>query len=131
MYQAKTKDAGVAVVADALTVVVKAVAAQAVVMLASLLAVDVVAQTIAQQQASAPAMIVDTKAKVLASHVIHQVSQKTVLVVNHIRASAVTVQLQAVVVQVVVKAAQRVALIAVAKVVQTAATVVKTRNTAP
>lgn len=120
-----------AVVADALTVVVKAVAAQAVVMLASLLAVDVVAQTIAQQQASAPAMIVDTKAKVLASHVIHQVSQKTVLVVNHIRASAVTVQLQAVVVQVVVKAAQRVALIAVAKVVHTAATVVKTRNTAP
>ena len=89
-------------------------------------------------------MTADTKAKVLARHVIRQVSQKTVQVASRIRASALVAQAVAtvtvfhvvsvrqlvVVVQVAAKAARQIVLTAAVKVVQTVATVVKTHNIA-
>ena len=131
----------VAVVADVLTaaVTVKAVVVQLVAMPEKLAVAvrAVVAQAIAQQQVNAPA----TTAVIKANHVIHLVSQVSVQVASRIKASVlvqaavtalayhvVSVRQPVAVVQVAAKVVQLVVLTAVVKVVQTAATVVTTRN---
>ena len=139
MYRAKTKVMVVAVVADAqvAAVKVKAVVAQVVAIKAILLML-VVVQATANRLVNALAMT----AVIKVSHVIHLVNQMSVQVASRIKASAlvllavvialafhaVSVLQRVVVVQVAAKVAQRIALTAVVKVVQQAATVVETRN---
>src|SRR5699024_325752 len=113
MYRAKTKVMVVAVVADALTAVVKAVVVMQVV------------QTAARRLVNAPAMTAVIKASQVSAQVANPIkaNAQARLAVVTVPAHHAAIALQPVaVVQVAAKVAQRIALTAVVKVVQQAAT---------
>ena len=131
MYRAKTKVMVVAVVADALTAVVKAVVVMQVVQTAAAMVKAVVAQATARRLVNAPAMTAVIKASQVSAQVANPIkaNAQARLAVVTVPAHHAAIALQPVaVVQVAAKVAQRIALTAVVKVVQQAATVVETRN---
>ena len=131
MYLAKTKVMVVAVVADALTAVVKAVVVMQVVQTAAAMVKAVVAQATARRLVNAPAMTAVIKASQVSAQVANPIkaNAQARLAVVTVPAHHAAIALQPVaVVQVAAKVAQRIALTAVVKVVQQAATVVETRN---
>ena len=131
MYRAKTKVMVVAVVADALTAVVKAVVVMQVVQTAAAMVKAVVAQATARRLVNAPAMTAVIKASQVSAQVANPIkaNAQARLAVVTVPAHHAAIALQPVaVVQVAAKVAQRIALTAAAKVVQQAATVVETRN---
>ena len=131
MYRGETKVRVVAGVADAPTAVVNAVVVRQVVQTAAAMVKAVVAQATARRLVNAPAMTAVIKASQVSAQVANPIkaNAQARLAVVSVTAHHSAIALEpGAVVQVAAKVAQRIALTAVVKVVQQAATVVETRN---